>query len=321
MINVERLGVVLQSAEGHAKFNAGMVRDGDTVHMLYRWSESTKIWTGNKTGLKYLEDFVSYAKLTLDGKLIYDADYDGFIKYPDKDGKHIWTQDPRIVEFEGEYIIFYTVWDEIVSRVGISRTKDFKTIEHIGVIPTNVWDKDAFILPERINGKICYIHRIEPEIQIDYFDTFEDMLDSAFWNNYHNRKESSLMIRGEYAWENLKVGGSIPPIKTEFGWLFIYHGVADDREPFCYRAGAALLAADDPKHIIARLPYPLLEPTEPYEIAGDVANVVFPQGAYLYNGYIYMSYGGADKVVALCRFRYDEMLSELLNNKCDKIIC
>lgn len=311
MLKVERLGVVLQPAEGHAKFNAGMIRDGDTVHMLYRWSEATKIWTGEKTGLKYLEDFVSYARLTPDGKLAYDADFEGFIKYPDCDGKRIWTQDPRIVPFEGEYIIFYTVWDEVIARVGMSRTRDFKTVEHIGVIPTGVWDKDAFILPERVNGKICYIHRIEPEIQIDYFDTLEDMLDPAFWADYHHRKGASVMIRGEYPWENLKVGGSVPPIRTELGWLFIYHGVANDRVPFCYRAGAALLDIANPGRVLARLPYPLLEPAEPYEREGDVNNVVFPQGIYIDNGYIYMSYGGADKVVALCRFSYDELLDEL----------
>jgi Predicted glycosylase len=315
MLKVERLGVVLQPEEGHAKFNAGMIRVDDKVHMLYRWSEATKVWTGDKTGLKYLEDFVSYAELTPEGKLIYDADFKGFIKYPDRDGKRIWTQDPRIVPFEGEYIIFYTVWDEVIARVGMSRTRDFKTVEHIGVIPTNVWDKDAFILPERVNGKICYIHRIEPEIQIDYFDTLEDMLDPAFWADYHHRKGASVMIRGEYSWENLKVGGSIPPIKTELGWLFIYHGVANDRVPFCYRAGAALLDSANPGKVIARLPYPLLEPTEPYECAGDVNNVVFPQGAYLHDGYLYMSYGGADKVVALCRFSYSELLSELDNHR------
>ena len=124
------------------------------------------------------------------------------------------------------------------------------------------------------------------------------------------------IMKSEYPWENRKIGGSVPPIKTPEGWLFIYHGVADDREPFCYRAGAALLDLENPSKVIARLPYPILEPEEGYEVKGDMDNVVFPVGAYIHDGYLYMSYGGADKVVALCRFSYDELLKELKKNPC-----
>ena len=53
-----------------------------------------------------------------------------------------------------------------------------------------------------------------------------------------------------------------------------------------------------------------------YEVKGDMDNVVFPVGAYIHDGYLYMSYGGADKVVALCRFSYDELLKELKKNPC-----
>ncbi len=317
MLSVERLGVVLMPDKGHAKFNAGMVRDGDMVHMLYRWSKATKQWTGEKAGLKYEKDFVSYARLDLEGHLLYDADEDGLIKLTLLDGSPFWTQDPRIVPFEDEYILFYTVWDERIARVGISATKDFRSVRHIGIIPTLEWDKDAFILPERVNGKIVYIHRIEPEIQIDYFDSFEDMLNMAYWADYRKHIHDKVVIKSEFSWENKKVGGSIPPIKTELGWLFIYHGVANDRTPFCYRAGAAVLDINNPSKVISRLPYPILEPTEPYEVSGDVNNVVFPQGMYIHNGYIYMSYGGADKVVALCRFSYNMLMDEMNKYRLD----
>lgn len=319
MLSVERLGVLLAPRDKeHAKFNAGMVKQGDIVHMLYRWSRSTEIWTGEKTGVLYAEDYVSYAQLTPEGKLLSDRDEEGFIKYYIENPKTpIYAQDPRIVEFEGEYIIFFARYDLKSCRVGMARTKDFRRIEPIGIIPTRDWDKDAFILPERINGKIVYIHRIEPNIQIDYFDTFEDMLDSDYWDHYEEKIHEQVVIKSEYPWENKKVGGSVPPIKTPEGWLFFYHGVANDREPFCYRVGAALLDLENPSKVIARLPYPILEPTEDYERVGDVNEVVFPVGAYIHNGYIYMSYGGADKVVALCRLRYDELMEELKAHSVD----
>lgn len=316
MLSVERLGVVLAPKDKeHAKFNAGMVKQDDKVHMLYRWSKSTGIWTGEKTGIRYAEDFVSYAELTPEGKLVSDLDDKGFIKYYIEDPKTpLYSQDPRIVEFEGEYIIFFVRWDLDLCKVGMAKTKDFKKVEPIGIIPTTDWDKDAFILPERINGKIVYIHRIGADIQIDYFDELEDMLDPEYWDHYEDKIHEKVIMKSEYEWENKKIGGSVPPIKTSEGWLFIYHGVADDREPFCYRAGAALLDLENPSKVIARLPYPILEPTEDYEVAGDVPNVVFPVGAYIHEGYVYISYGGADKVVALCRFKYDELMEEFRKN-------
>ena len=321
MLSVERLGVLLAPKdENHAKFNAGMVKQGDKVHMVYRWSKQNGIATDaneKKTGIVYSDDFVSYAELTPEGKLVSDLDEQGLIKYYIENPKTpVYAQDPRIVEFEGEYIIFFVRYDLKICRVGMARTKDFKKIEPIGIIPSNDWDKDAFILPERINGKIVYIHRIEPNIQIDYFDSFDEMIDPEYWNHYDEKIHEQVVMKSEYPWENRKIGGSVPPIKTPEGWLFIYHGVADDREPFCYRAGAALLDLENPSKVIARLPYPILEPEEGYEVKGDMNNVVFPVGAYIHDGYLYLSYGGADKVVALCRFSYYELLKELKKNPC-----
>ena len=87
---------------------------------------------------------------------------------------------------------------------------------------------------------------------------------------------------------------------TEDGWLLIYHAVETfPDQPFIYRAGAALLDAANPSQVIARLPYPILEPETDYELYGDVGNVVFPVGGYVYDGDLYISYGAADRCVAL----------------------
>ena len=112
MLSVERLGVLLAPKdENHAKFNAGMVKHGDKVHMVYRWSKQNGIATDaneKKTGIVYLDDFVSYAELTPEGKLVSDLDEQGLIKYYIENPKTpVYAQDPRIVEFEGEYIIFF----------------------------------------------------------------------------------------------------------------------------------------------------------------------------------------------------------------------
>jgi predicted GH43/DUF377 family glycosyl hydrolase len=138
------------------------------------------------------------------------------------------------------------------------------------------------------------------------------LLDRDHWADYQERVEASTVLRAAYAWECGKVGGSVPPIKTASGWLLIYHAVETfpDR-PFIYRAGAALLDLEYPSKVIARLPYPILEPDETYELCGDVNNVVFPVGGYEYQGDLVISYGGADRVVALAKVSLSELLSEL----------
>jgi beta-1,2-mannobiose phosphorylase / 1,2-beta-oligomannan phosphorylase len=160
------------------------------------------------------------------------------------------------------------------------------------------------------------VHRVSPNIQIDTFDSFDELLDLRRWADYEQRVEASTVLRAAYPWECGKVGGSVPPIRTEDGWLLIYHAVESfpDR-PFIYRAGAALLDPRSPSQVIARLPYPILEPEEDYELSGDVNNVVFPVGGYLYDGNLIVSYGAADRCVALATAPLAELLGELRKHR------
>ncbi len=193
-----------------------------------------------------------------------------------------------------------------------ARTHDFVTAEKLGFVGHYAWDKDAFIFPQRIGGKIAFVHRVSPNIQIDTFDSFDELLDLRNWADYEQRVEASTVLRAAYPWECGKVGGSVPPILTEDGWLFIYHAVETfPDESFVYRAGAALLDRENPSQVIARLPYPILEPEEGYELHGDVDNVVFPVGGYVYDGDLYISYGAADRCVAVATAPLQKILAEL----------
>ena len=320
MIRLERLGVVLSPEQEEtrtaAKFNAGMVRQGDVVHMAYRYSE----WRDDlnpRTQSNYALDEIRYARLAPDGTLVEDTGRT--LIAPSGPLDDSGCQDARIVPFEGAFYLTYCGWDrnrvpagQDKARVGIARTRDFQTCEKLGLIDHYAWDKDAFIFPERIGGRIGYVHRIDPNIQIDYFDSFEELLDPASWGDYRDRVEDATVLRAAYPWECGKVGGSVPPIRTRDGWLFIYHAVElfPDR-PFIYRAGAALVDLENPSRVIARLPDPILEPEEDYELRGDVNNVVFPVGAYEHNGDLYVSYGAADRCVAMARVPLDDLLKEL----------
>ena len=288
-----------------------MVLDGDIVHMAYRYSK----WgmSGNRS--IYTVNDIRYASLTPEGKLICDDERP--LVQPSLPWDSSGCEDARVVKFEGAYYIIYCGFKDI-ARVGFAKTYDFKTCDKLGIIGHYAWDKDAFIFPERINGKVAYMHRIIPNIQIDYFDSMEDLLNQKFWDSYDEKKcEASTVMKAEFPWESGKVGGSLPPLKTDKGWLIIYHGVEDhpgQRPRFTYRAGAAMFDLENPSKVIARLPYPILEPEEYYELYGDVDNVVFPVGGYVHEGYLYMSYGGADRCTAIARTPLEDLVAELMNN-------
>jgi predicted GH43/DUF377 family glycosyl hydrolase len=108
-------------------------------------------------------------------------------------------------------------------------------------------------------------------------------------------------------WEIAKIGVAGPPIKTESGWLLIYHGVSAENR---YCLGAALLDLKAPSKVIARQAKPILEPELDWEITGHVPNVVFSCGQVVIGDRLYVYYGGADTVIGIAaipmtEFRFD----------------
>ena len=304
MIKFNKKGIVMKPLKDQfgsfARFNPGVQLKDGVVHMLYRAVNSDIRDSEN-----YIS-YIGYAKLDINTNILYDSNEK--VIYPTLPEEVKGCEDPRIVEFEDTFYIFYTAFDGKKARVAIAKTDNFIDYAKLGIINNFSWDKDAFIFPERIGDRIAYLHRVEPSIQLDYFESFDQLLSINSWSNYEEKIEASTIMKPKYFWENLKIGGSVPPIRTEKGWLLLYHAVDDE---FIYRGSVALLDLLNPSKVIARIPYPLLEPSEEYEIKGDVSNVVFPEGGYIYNGELCIYYGAADKYIALAKIGIDELFDEL----------
>ena len=87
-----------------------------------------------------------------------------------------------------------------------------------------LWDKDVIFFPRRINGKLCFMQRIRPGIQIVAINDLKE-LTYEFWKNYcYNFKKHIVIDPCINKHESKYVGGGCPPIETESGWLLIYHG-------------------------------------------------------------------------------------------------
>jgi predicted GH43/DUF377 family glycosyl hydrolase len=108
-------------------------------------------------------------------------------------------------------------------------------------------------------------------------------------------------------WELVQIGNCGSPVETPEGWLVLTHGVGPMR---CYGIGAILLDLDDPRRIIGRLPYPLLEANEE-EREGYVPNVVYSCGALVHGEALVLPYGFSDTAVGFARVDIGELLSAL----------
>lgn len=181
----------------------------------------------------------------------------------------------------------------------------------LGVItPYHASDKDVVLFPERVKGRYAVLHRpanwIGPGYPAARPSIWFAFLDGLPGRMYGHR----VVMQPREDWEAKKLGAGPPPIRTEAGWLLIYHGVDWDH---IYRAGAALLDPDEPWRVIARTRDPILEPEEPYEVEGDVPNVVFPEGAVVMGKELWVFYGGADKVCCVAKAPLDALLDRLLS--------
>ena len=295
------------SWESRAVFNPGTVRVGDAVHMLYRAVEGANFST------------IGYARLDSAGNVLERRDQPVICREWDVEKQGV--EDPRIVPFDGSNYIFYTAFDgahperDANTRVMMAETKDFCSFSKLGVVgPPGMQDKDAFIFPETADGKVVYMHRIVPHIQIALFDSIEHFRhpEPGYWQEHLDHLEKYTVMAREFDWETKKIGAGPPPILTDAGWLLIYHGV-DAKH--VYRAGAALLDAKNPHKVIARLPYPIFQPEREYELFGDVNNVVFPEGLALFDDELQVFYGGADKVVAMAAGSISGLIDALWQHK------
>ena len=173
------------------------------------------------------------------------------------------------------------------------------------ISPPGVVDKSAVIFPEKINGKYAIMHRVFPNILIDYVDSLDDFDGKTFVYGEHK-----IEPRSKEWWDSRKIGAGAPPLKTDEGWLLIYQAV-DDKDASEYKVGAMLLDLEDPTKVIARSAEPILLPREEYENVGFKAGVVYPCGAVIKDNTLFVYYGGADSYVCVATANLKDFIGDL----------
>lgn len=223
--------------------------------------------------------------------------------WPDRATEAYGLEDPRVTEIDGTYYIAYKSVAPNGICVSLATTTDWQSFEKKGIIfaPENL---DVAIFPEKIRGRYVALHRPVPRMFGAPNMWVAYSPDLMCWGDH-----DFLMGIREDSWDSGRIGASAVPIKTERGWLEIYHGATPDNH---YHLGALLLAPDEPHEIIARGREPILSPEQPYEKVGFMPNVVFSCGAYNEGDRLVIYYGGADTVMAGCEISISGLLESLV---------
>jgi beta-1,2-mannobiose phosphorylase / 1,2-beta-oligomannan phosphorylase len=253
--------------------------------------------------------FISHLRVvrSRDGRNIDSIE--GAAMHPANQYEEFGVEDPRITRLGDTFYITYVAVSRHGAATALASTKNFQTFERHGIIfcPEN---KDVVLFPEKIGGKYHALHRpnaatpfTKPEM---WLATSTDLV---HWGAHEH------FLGGSAEWDIGRIGAGTPPLRTEAGWLEIYHGNsrgAEDKGIGTYSGGLLLLNLENPRRILGACGQCLLPQTE-YECQGFVPNVVFPTGIVEQGENVLVYYGAADTSTAVVEFSLAELLQSVTN--------
>ncbi len=276
--------------ESQAVFNAAAVYGDGLVHIVYR-----ALGTDNVSRLGYAtsnDGFTIKERFTTP---VFNP-----LNHAERDG----CEDPRLTVIGDQCLMAYTafrnhdypvIFQISITSIGLRDFLDRKWDWKERILPfPGVRNKDAVILPNKVNGNYVMFHRIEPSICVAYSE------DLKKWHGF-----KSIMEPRDKMWDSLKIGAAGTPLELNEGYLFIYHGVDDAKR---YSLGVALLDKNNPEKVLYRSDKPILTPKEGYECVGCVPNVVFSCGNVQLDDKVILYYGGADSVLCAASYELNELL-------------
>lgn len=260
----------------------------------------------NYKGQDYLTT-LSYLRIVFsdDGVRFYEDS-----KYPPVFGRGFYEsfgiEDCRVATMDDGYYLTFTEVSPVAVGVGMMHTRDFRHFTHEGMIfpPHN---KDCALFEEKIDGRYYALHRpSSPELGGNYMWIAESP-DRIHWGRH---KCVATTRKGFF--DSARLGAGASPIRTDEGWLVIYHG-ADSSNRYCL--GAMLLDLKDPSRVLARSSEPIMEPVAPYEQTGFFGNVVFTNGQIVDGDTVHIYYGASDEVICKADFSIKEILAMLKDGR------
>ncbi len=259
------------------------------------------------------------------------------------------VEDPRVTRVGSVFYLTYTAFDGETARLCWAGSFDLENWERLGqmlpdwdgeragefIVPWDAaqnngkgnsrWVKSGGIFPEKINGRYWLL----------FGDRCLWLASSKDMKRWVPEYEPFIKPRRGY-FDSAHVEMGPPPLRTDNGWLVLYHGVD---EHMVYRLGYMLLALHNPGQIIKRSNKPIFEPRKPYEISGpadilpggykkmetmeagqlsefiekkgvngEMPQVIFACGAILTDGVLRLYYGAGDAVIGTAAANLKEII-------------
>ena len=263
--------------------NAGVVKHGDRYVMIFR----SHLRNGRSI-LGLAESPDGYRFQVRPEPFMKPAQEEPFATY-----EEFGVEDARICPLEDRYLITYSAYSRHGVRVALAQTKDFEQVERIALI-TQADLRNVAIFPQKFAGRYARLDRPHSEIS-PWSIWISWSPDLIHWG------DSSVLIKPQtYHWDEMKIGPGATPIRTDAGWLNIFHGVFKTMDGSIYRLGVALHDLEDPGRVLGVADEWILQPEAPWEVTGYVHNVVFTCGAVTEDdGSVKIYWGGADTVMCV----------------------
>lgn len=210
-------------------------------------------------------------------------------------------EDCRVVQLGDRYLLTYTAVSAAGVGVGMIETRDWRAFTRHGmIIPPH--NKDCAIFEEPTGGRYHCLHRPSGIGLGGNFIWSASSPDLHAWGDHR-----CIARTRPGRWDGERIGAGAAPIRTDAGWLELYHG--SDGKRYCL--GALLLDLKDPSRVLARSEQPIMEPTAEYERTGFFGHVVFTNGHVVDGDTVLLYYGAADEVICGARLSIAAILASL----------
>jgi beta-1,2-mannosidase len=287
---------------------AAVVRNGK-VYLLYRAEDTLKAVDGtSRIGLAVSNDGIHFERQPKP------------VLYPDNDfmKPYEWAggcEDPRVVETAaGKYLMTYTTYDGKIARLCVASSPDLQKWTKHGLAfkqekYRNLWSKSGAIVCKRIDSRL-----IASKINGKYWMYFGDTdiflatsTDLINWTIEENEEGKPKAVFGprKDKFDSRLVEPGPPAMLTDKGILLLYNsmnlheGGFAELPPDAYSAGQILMNKNNPAQVIERMDNYFLKPEKPYELSGQVNQVVFVEGLVYFKKQYFLYYGTADSKIAV----------------------
>jgi predicted GH43/DUF377 family glycosyl hydrolase len=315
--------------EKEAVFNPAAVWDGERTHLFYRAIGSDGIsrigYASSKDGMT-IDERLPYPVYALEnsnphlnavGKERAEKLHPELVA---SGGSWGGTEDPRAVVIEDRmYLTFSAFYNWDALRIGMTsislpdlQAKRWNWSPLSYLSPKGQVHKNWVLFPEKIKGKFAILHSISPTPTIDY----RNVLSAIGKTEAEIESPQGARTKGRDGfWDNWVRGAGPAPIKTDKGWLVLYHATDREKHSHEYQIGAMLLDLDNPQKVIARAPAPLLSPYAHYETNGAKPGIVYTCGATAYDDTLTVYYGASDNFVCAASTPLAAFLEKLIKQE------